>query len=245
MLGARGSARRWWAPIPLLLLTACAGTVPGPETRPPAEAAEPWEIAPGAVPTQRLYRVKYRAPDTEVGFKLTLYLEAAGRYRMQAADALGRKLWSLDLDTASRALWLDHRRKEYCVSGAADRLTFVPLAHLPLEALPKLLLGRLPAVPAEGLRRTTGGLSYLDARGQRWRGSLAAGDVEHWSLVEAGEAVAWWRREEAGGRFTDRQGKLEVSWRQVVREPLKTPLSPLSPPARYRERPCVVAAAEP
>ncbi len=205
---------------------------------PSPTAVEPWRLPPDAYPSQRLYRVDYNGPEGDAGFKLTLYLEAEEKYVMSASD-LGRKLWSLSVDGQGEAVWLDHRRKEYCRASGASQLRFLPLADLPLVALPKLLLGRLPAEPAAGLARGERAVSFLDARGFRWNGQLEDGQLAWWSLLDAGEAVVWWRREERGGVFTDRPGRREVRWREVVSERLSSPLGELEIPARFEPGTCV------
>ena len=194
-------------------------------------------MAPDSYPSQRLYRVKYQGPEGEAGFKLVLYLEGEASYRMLATD-LGRKLWSLSISGREEALWLDHRRKEYCRSNAASELRFVPLGDLPLSSLPKLLLGLLPAEPAAGLNRSAGRVSFLDARGQLWNGGISGDQLQWWSLIEAGEPIVWWRREEGGGVFTDRDGEQQIRWSEVVRERLESPLARLEIPARYRPGDC-------
>ncbi len=219
----------------MILLGACSTT--GPFISSPATSGEPWQIPEEYFPSQRLYRVKYRGPEGDVGFKLTLYLEAEARYRLLASD-LGRKLWSLSVDAQGEAVWLDYRRKEYCRTSAADELRFVPLAELPPVSLPKLLLGRLPAEPAAGLARGKENLSFLDSRGYLWNGKLDGEELLWWSLVEAGEAIVWWRREDRGGVFSDRRGKQQVSWREVVRESLRLPLGEIEIPARFRRGEC-------
>ncbi len=199
---------------------------------------DPWEIPAESYPTQRLYRIKYDGPEGRLGFKLTLYLEGESRFRMQAADSLGRKIWDLSVDETDRALWLDHRQKRYCQARGASRLGIVPLAHLPLVALPKLLLGRMPAAPAADLRRSKDAVSYRDARGQLWNGALVDGRLEWWTLVAAGEAVTWWRRDGDAGIFGDRRGKVNLRWREVIREPLARPPAALGIPPRYAEGAC-------
>jgi len=205
-------------------------------------AGEPWELPPEAFPTQRLFRVKYQGPEGRAGFKLSLYLETGQRYRMQASDSLGRKLWSLDLDASGLATWLDHRQKSYCHT-IGSQLGFVPLARLPLVALPKLLLGRLPTVPAAEVRRSEeGDFAFLDASGQRFSGSALEDGLQWWTLEEDGELVAWWRREEEGGTFVHRRTQQQVRWREVVREPLAKGLEALRIPVGYGERDCAFVA---
>ena len=200
---------------------------------------DPWRLASESFPTQRLYRVEYEGPERDAKFKLTLYLLEQQQYRMLAADSLGRRLWSLDVDASGQALWLDHRQKEFCRLGAAEHLAFVPLAKLPLLSLPRLLLGRLPTDPEAGLDRQQDWVTYLDARGQRWSGRLdAERKVEWWSLEDGGEKVAWWLREEGGGVFTHRPSRQQLRWREVVRESLATPPPALEIPSRFRESIC-------
>lgn len=208
--------------------------------------SEMWQVPPEAYPSQRLYRIRYIAPDgKKTGFKLTLYLLGSRQYRMLAADSLGRKVWSLDLDAAGQATWLDHRQKEFCHLGAADRLGFLPIARLPLVALPRLLLGRIPTEPKASLEKYDTHLTFLDAEGQRWNGSfteneLEARELQWWSQLEGEEAIAWWRREEQGGTYVHRSSSQELRWKEVVREPLTAPLEPLDVPQRFREAICTL-----
>lgn len=208
-----------------------------------AEIGHPWNLPAEATPTQRLYRIKYDGPEGKLGFKLTLYLAAADHYRLLAVDPLGRKLWELSLEPGDQAVLLDHRAKRYCQRDSASLLTVVPLARLPLLALPRLLLGRLPSQPATDLRRSETAVSYRDARGQHWQGGLDAGRLQWWSLVEAGEAVAWWRPAEdgTGGIFSDRRGQQQVRWQEVISEPLTAPLARPEVPASYQLDDCVEA----
>lgn len=221
--------------LALPLSLACASV--GPFSSP--TGGKPWEVPEEAYPTQRLFRIKYAGPEGKAGFKLTLYLETAERYRMQAADSLGRKLWSLDLDARGRATWLDHRRETFCHT-VGSQLDFVPLARLPLMALPKLLLGRLPTSPAGRVEGSTtdGAFSFLDASGQRFRGNLVGGGLLWWTLEENSKPVAWWRQEDEGASFVHRGTQQEVRWREVVREPLAGGLEGLVIPADYSERDC-------
>lgn len=238
------------------LSTGCGGSVPRllPAR---ADQAEPWTLPAESFPTQRLYRVRYQGPEGEVGIRLTLYLEAPDRYTMEASDSLGRKVWSLGLQPSGRALWLDHRQELYCRVDAAGEQSFLPLAHMPLEALPRLILGLLPVPPAgdrkaADLRRDETGLSYLDASGRLWSGRLEGEALAWWSVRDDGGAalagtesggegpVAWWRRTEDGEAiFSDRRGAQQVRWTEQVREALGRSLDALEVPRGYREAVCV------
>lgn len=209
---------------------------------------EPWQIPADAYPTQRLYRVHYEGPEIDASFRLTLYLEGAERYRMEASDTLGRRVWSLAVgetgatgETADGgdALFLDHREETYCRLERARRQTFVPIAHLPLVHLPRLLLGRMPADPFTDLRRRDGKISYVDRTGQTWSGETKPdGRLQWWSLVQGGEAVTWWRREGDEHLFYDRRGNQQLRWTEKVRESLNRRLEPLRVPEGYRPGSC-------
>lgn len=203
-----------------------------------ARASDPWKLPSTAYPTQRLYRVRYEGPEGRLGFKLTLYLEGEERFRMRAADGLGRRIWELDVDENDKALWLDHRNKMYCTLAAASDVAVVPLARLPLASLPKLLLGHLPSTPASDLRLTKASVYYRDGLGQLWNGGLSDGRLEWWTLVDQGEATTWWRREGEESVFVDLRGEQQVRWREIVREPLATGPAPLTIPEKYEDADC-------
>ncbi len=223
-------------------LSGCATSGNFFEKSGPVLSTEPWQFPAGAYPTQRLYRIKYRGPEGDLGFKLTLYLEGEASYRMSASD-LGRKLWSLTVDGQGGATWVDYLNKEVCRAPASEELRFVPLGDLPLIALPKLLLGRLPAEPAASLNQDEGRVAFLDLRGQLWNAGLTGGKLDWWSLIEAGEVIVWWRREEDGGVFADSDNKQEIRWREIVREKLEGPLAALQAPPSFRQIGCEDAAA--
>lgn len=216
--------------------TATAGTVPDE-----ADLTEPWQLPAGSFPTQRLYRLSYDGPEGKLDFKLTLYLSTPYQYRLQAVVALGRKLWDLDIDAADRVLWVDHREKTFCHAGDAGRLVIVPVAKLPLAALPKLLLGRLPTPPTAELARDESHVSYRDGLGQKWSARFepaGGGALEWWNLEVDGEPQAWWRSDGDGGVFSDRRGRQQLRWKEVVSESLSQGVEPLEPPPNYQEVSC-------
>ncbi|MEM9553166.1 MAG: hypothetical protein AAGC60_02830 [Acidobacteriota bacterium] len=212
-----------------------------------APAADaPWLLPSDAYPSQRLYRMRYQGPEGEAGFRLTLYLESPERYRMEASDSLGRKIWSLGMLPSRQALWLDHRQELYCLVAAGNEQGFLPLTQLPLEALPRLLVGLMPVPPAAERRRAdlrrddTGALSFHDDQDRLWSGQLEAGRLAWWSVTEvAGEApVAWWKQVDDESIFSDRRGGQQVRWSEQVRETLGRELERLEVPRAYREGVC-------
>lgn len=222
--------------LPVFFLGGCAGG-PGPVFRHQATDAL-WMTAAADLGTQSLFRVQYQGPEGKVGLKLTLYLPARDQFRMDAADSLGRKVWSLAVEPGDRAVWLDHRQKLYCRVYAAGDQSFVPIAHLPLGALPRLVLGRMPATPSGPVAEGGGKISYQDDQGHTWNGRTEEGRLAWWTLLQEGEAVAWWRFADGESIFSDRRGGQQVRWRLQVQETMPEPLRPLEIPSSYREGAC-------
>ena len=246
------SALRLVVAIPLAAaVAACAlasrpHPVPAVPPPPPTLAATPgdapWEIPAGALGTQRLYRVHYSGPDGEGSVKVTLRLVTAERYQVQAADPLGRLLWSLDVGEGG-GLWIDHRAEAACRLGDRLDLRGVPLSPFPLLALPPLLLGRLPAPPAVPGEAATGGgasdLDFVDSDGRRWTARCAGGRPESWTLWSGdGEPRISWVKVDDEAILSDREQRVQLRWRQVVAEPLGAPPEPLPVPSGYREIVC-------
>lgn len=206
-------------------------------------SVDPWTWPADAFPTQRLYRAKYDGPEGRLGFKLTLYLESAERYRLQAVDLVGRKVWELDLDGEGGALLIDHRNQRFCRMDRAGELTMAPLGRFPLVAIPRLLLGLLPADPAREVQIEGETLSYRDDSGQLWQASWQDGQLAWWTLGEAGDPLAYWRREDGiGGIFSDRRGQQQLRWNETVREGLPQSLDRPQIPASYEFGSCVPAS---
>lgn len=248
-----------------LLAGGCAGRRAAPATAADLDA-DPWQVPPGALGTQRLYRVGYDGPDGGGSFRLTLRLAAPERYQVRAVDPVGRALWSLDVAGAG-GLWLDHRADAACrLTGSLD-LAAGQLTPFPLASLPALLLGRLPSAPAgpleepapegseeeaaagdEGAAEGPGAtaaagdrrLAFTDAGGRRWSATLAAGAPVSWAMSEPGEGApsVWWRRHDDEHLLSDRARGVQLRWRESVVEPLSGALAPLEVPTGFRLVPC-------
>ena len=199
----------------------------------------------GEFPTQRLYRVRYEGPDGQGSLKLTLRLEAPGRFQLSAADPLGRAVWTLGLGSGA-ARFLDHRRHLSCDLPAEVRLPQVVLAKLPVRMLPVVLLGLLPSPPAvpeavAGDERRR--LRYNDADGRQWSAVVVGEEVESWTLWEGDKPALWWSRQAGGGILSAHEGA-QFRWRQTVSEPLTEALAPLEVPPGYESGECEGAGAE-
>lgn len=234
-----------------MVLVGCAGGPGRPApVAVPAEtsSALPWELPASAFPTQRLFRLHYdSAQEGEGALRLVLRLESPERYRLTVADRLGRPLYTIDAGPIG-GLLADHRERRVCPLEPDVRLEELPLDPLPLASLPAVLLGRLPAAPAGDARRPNGGtgsLALRDAQGRRWTAELVRGWPAAWRLWGAGEPRVWWRRSGEESLLSDRERGLQMSWREVGREPLLEPLGPPAAPSGYLPGVCGPADPDP
>jgi len=240
--GGPAARRRLASLIPLAALAlACAGA---PRTLPPTEAGErPWLLPASAYGTQRLFRCSYRGPGGDGGFRATLRLASPDRFDLLLVDPLGRQLASLRVD-GERALLIDHRRGTHC--GRLDAVTLPGIGPLPLgpREMPAVLMGALPATPADPAAEAEGALELEDATGRHWQARIEEGLVAEWSVrQDRGRPWSWRRR--AGRAATlsapggPRGQSQEVEWQEVVVEPLRSALPPVAPPAGSEES-CVL-----
>jgi hypothetical protein len=210
------------------LAVATAATGPGAQV-----GSEPWQIPASELATQRLFRLRYDGPEGQGSLRLTLRLAAADRYRLTVADVAGRPLSTLSVE-AGEGLWVEPREERYCRLRSAVELEALPSLRLPLAALPAVLLGRLPAAPSGRPPRLGPRFEYRDAEGRRWGAGMAAGEVVSWTLWEAGEPAAWWRRRGEEAILSERRRGVQMRWREVAKEPLAELPPPPEVPAGYR-----------
>ena len=171
---------------------------------------------------------------------MTLRLASPLRYQIQAADPVGRALWGLDV-TAEQGLWLDHRNKLSCEFEGNFDVSGIPLGPFPLLSLPALLLGRVPAEPAEEMEPERKGrdVEFRDDLGRRWAASTGPdGAVVAWTLWEEKEPSVWFRHRDSWAYLSDRERNVQVRWREVLREDLSAEPGPLERPAAYRVAAC-------
>lgn len=226
--------------LPVLVATlslSCAG-VGGPDFgRGAVGGVAPWEIPPGWLGTQHLFRLSYEGPGASAGLKVALRLQSPRAFEVRVFDRLGRAVWAASSEDG-RTLLVDHESERFCrLEGPVTWAGLEDLGPLSPESLPALLLGRVPARPTAGNETSeTGAFRFRDTAGATWRGRVDEGGVSSWALYEAGEPRWWWMRTEGGGGIlSQRRVGRQVRWEPVAREPLES-LGGLSPPATYRER---------
>ena len=199
-----------------------------------------WQIPSEAFGTQRLFRVSYSGPEGEGSFKVTLRLASLMRYQLQAADPVGRALWGVDV-SSGQGVWLDHRNKLTCSFQGAFDVSGIPLGPFPLLSLPSLLLGRVPAEPAEGTEPERHGreVGFEDGAGRHWVAEMGEGGaVDGWNLRDGDQPSVWFMRRDGWAYLSDRTRKVQVRWREVLRENLQREPEPLVRPSGYREGSC-------
>ena len=170
-----------------------------------------------SAPIQSLFRVHYQGPAGVGGMRLVLRRASPDRFQLDAADLLGRSLWTLRVE-GDRLLLADHREKVYCEGRDRIEVPDPVLATLSPRDLRRALEGRLPVPPpahTEGQER----LDFKDSRGRRWTASYDRGELVSWSLWQEGAPVLWWLGVGSGGILSHRDGS-QFRWRRGVSEPL-------------------------
>lgn len=222
-----------------LLAVQCAGRSSAPKLLPESDGsdgtANVWALPAGALDTQRLYRVRYEGQEGQGGMKLILKLSSASRFQVLTSDALGRPLWSLEAKE-EETLLVDHRAKEFC--RAKDiHLPDPVLEAMPWRSLPRVLLGYLPTDPETIHRSSAEEIDFRGSDGRRWTSRLEAGRPKSWVLWEDSRPALWWSRRGEGGMVSHRQG-IQIRWREIVAEPLQSPVLDLQIPSGYGPSEC-------
>jgi hypothetical protein len=184
--------------------------------------------------------VSYSGPEGEGSFRVTLRLASPLRYQIQAVDPVGRALWGVDV-SSGQGVWLDHRNKLTCSFQGAFDVSGIPLGPFPLLSLPSLLIGRVPAEPAEGAGPERHGreVGFEDDAGRHWAAEVDGdGTVDGWTMREGDQPSVWYMRRDNWSYLSDRSRGVQVRWREVLRENLDKEPEPLVQPSGYREGSC-------
>ena len=234
--GAR-AARPWLAaslslallaPLAPLVGACASGGSRGPAIA-PADPETPWWTVPAAsVSRQYLLRLDAQGPDGRADAKLTVRLESSERFRIAAADSLGRRLWSLDVEGPS-GVWTREGPVGACRLPGNGVLRMPELRlDLPVAGLPALLLGRLPVAPRDPAIDLRSGERWTGADGREWSATLAGHALVRWTVWKDGSSpLAWWRAAGNGGELSLREPAMRLRWRIVAAAPLAAPLGPL------------------
>jgi hypothetical protein len=199
----------------------------------PPPAVPAWELPAALSGRQTLFRAQYRGPRGDGSFRLVLRLADPSRYELAASDILGRQLWTLSV-AGGEALFLDHRAARACRLSGDVRLPDLGLPPLALNAVPALLLGRLPAAPAD----PPAAGSYRDAAGRRWSFALRGGEPASWTLWDDEGPALFWSRQASGGVLSARREGAQLRWQASQSEPLAAPPAPPRVPPGFAEGGC-------
>lgn len=227
------AAARLLVGLVALGLGGCTAGLRGPAPPAAGKGAGAESVAAAGEGRRELYRVGYQGPSGGGSLRLALLVAAEEGYQARASDGFGRALWSLEV-SADRATLVDHRQRRYCVSDGELEIPELALGALPLERLPAVLAGELPAEPR---RPADDRGDFVDAAGRRWTSSVAGDRVEAWTLWREGRPLVWWKRSEPGAVLSHRDGA-QLRWRRSVAEALEAPLAALVVPAEYTAAGC-------
>jgi hypothetical protein len=155
-----------------------------------------------------------------------LRLEAPDRFALAASDPLGRALWSIEVDR-DVARWSRSADGRECRIDPERPLELPRLAwDLPIRDLAPALVGRVPEsppAPAGGDR-----VDFRDEDGRRWSAERDERGPLRWTLWSDGRPALWWSRGERGGVLSSAEARLQIRWREVAREALRSPLPTLA-----------------
>lgn len=229
--GIRARAAYPWLTAALawgLLVGGCAAS--GARRPATAEPGTPWWSVPAAsLPRQYLLRLDAQGPDGRADVKLTVRLESIERFRIAAADPLGRRLWSLDV-AGPDGVWSREGPAGACRLDGSGVLRLPELRlDLPVAGLPALLLGRLPVAPRDPTVALRSGERWSGTDGRQWSAAFAGHELARWTVWKDGTSpVAWWRALANGGELSLRDPAMRLRWRIVAVAPLAAPLGALA-----------------
>lgn len=218
-----------------MLLSACASSS-APKRGDFGEATQPWMLSESDLSTRRLFRVSYSGHEGSGSLRVVMILASGPLFSLMASDPLGRSLWDLQIDR-DQSFFVNHRESKICPIDSLMVLPGDTLEMFPLESLPLVLLGYLPATPQTGQISSDEELSFLDDQGRRWTAALKDRQVSSWTLWMGEEPLLWWTRQAKGGILSHRRGS-QFRWKEVVVEALDGPYGGVEPQSSYQRVVC-------
>lgn len=222
-----------------------------------AGTAVPAAKAAASAPGQWLFRAEISGEEGSGSVRLLLRRRDGDRFTLAASDAVGQARWEIRRE-ADGAIWYDPQAKLFCrLDPHLPVRARLALPGIRLADLPGLLTGEWPPAdrvaespdPASDERPFTGERRAAEVAEASGGGNGAGGNLwQNWTLWEAGEPVAWFKRLEAESLLSVRRPAVQVRWRVSARGNLKAApddgAAPATPdglddlPAGVRERIC-------
>ena len=203
------------------------------------QAADAWGLSSDDFGTQRILKARYQDAEQSGSLKLVLRLQDRHRFSLQGSDTFNRSWFRLAVD-GDLAVFSDLRAKTYCVLEGEVELRAVPLGPLPFDALPALLLGRLPVAAATKVEHESVGvaevqLGFHDHRGRRWSARLKNGELVSWILWQEGEPEVYWSTSGPESFLSARSERLQLRWQTNKHESLQQAPAAAEPPSGFVE----------
>lgn len=171
-------------------------------------------------PGQWLFRAEVSGEDGSASLRLLLRRFDAERFTLAASDAAGQSRWEVRCEPG-KAIWLDPQAKVFCRLDPHRPLKArLGVPGIALTDFPGLLTGEWP--PAELVAPSPPGPT--PERPFTAERNVPGGDTwATWTLWQAGEPVAWFKRLEPDLLLSVRRPSVQVRWRVTAQGDLPRP----------------------
>lgn len=206
----------------------------------PAEAAIP-APAGGGRAGQWLLRAEVSGEEGSASLRLLLRRFGSQRFLLTAADALGQARWEVRRD-GGEAIWLDPQAKLFCrLDSRLPLQARLAMPSIAVADFPELLTGEWP--PADRVAPEPSALSAERPFTAEANVAGRAGAWRSWTLWQAGEPVAWFKRADGDSLLSVRRPSVQMRWRVTAASDLPaeeagTASWPGALPAGSREMSC-------
>lgn len=173
---------------------------------------------------QWLFRAELSGEEGSASLRLLLRRFDAASFWLTATDATGQARWELRQES-STAFWLDRPGQRFCrldPEGPLRARLAVPAIRI--ADLPGLLLGEWPSaalVSGEEAAAATGARPFTAQASTP--AEAGRGVWESWTLWQAGEPAAWFRRFADDSLLSARRPAVQLRWRLSASGALRPP----------------------
>ncbi|MEO8195161.1 MAG: hypothetical protein ABI689_00400 [Thermoanaerobaculia bacterium] len=206
-----------------LLGCATAGRVaaPGASLAGPSATGVAAPLPAVGGPGQWLLRAEVSGEDGSASLRLLLRRFDAERFTLSASDAAGQARWEVRCERG-KAIWLDPQAKVFCRLDPHRPLRArLGLPGIALIDFPGLLTGEWP--PAGLVAPSPPGASAEKPFTAERSGFGGDTSWASWTLWQAGEPVAWFKRLEVDSLLSVRRPSVQVRWRVTAQGDLPRP----------------------